>query len=189
MKIKVIAALFVLISASTAGAVVDIAVGGYGGMDIPVANDEAKSGTLFGVHARASVLSFLAVGGYFRSSSFGDPEQTFFEGLPDEFTSSIDGGGVKSFGAEAYVGKVGGTPGVNVFFYGSVGSYKWTRDNRDDISKVAWSVGPGLEIVFPFGLGVEGRGLFQIAPTDNSGSLKSVVWFVGANYHFGLPLK
>ncbi len=187
MRLNVLVALIVLLSATSAGAIVDLSVGALGGMDIPVANDEVKSGPLFGVQGRVGFTPFFAVGAFFRASSYGDMEATFFEGEPEEFTSSISGGSAKSFGVDAYFGRVSGMAGANFYLYGSIGSYKWTRDNRDDISKVAYGMGLGAEVVLPFKLGVEGRAVFQVAPTDNSGSLKSVLWFIGANYHFGLP--
>ena len=45
----------------------------------------------------------------------------------------------------------------------------------------------GLEIVIPAGLGLETRGMFEVIPKDSgdSGSWKNLIWFVGANFHFG----
>jgi len=52
MRIHALVALFALLSATAAGAVVDFSVGALGGMDIPVANDVAKSGPLFGIQGK-----------------------------------------------------------------------------------------------------------------------------------------
>jgi len=189
MKVRMLAALILMMSVGTAGAIIDISAGPYLGMNIPVYNDQATSGSLFGLQARVTLLSFLAVGAHYSSSSLGEVEHTFFEGEPEEFSDSIDGGDVSSFGIDAYLGLTGGVPGMKLFLVGSLGSWKWTRDYTDEVSETAFSVGPGLEWVLPFGLGVEGRGMFEVAPTDNGGSIKSFLWFVGANYHFGSLLK
>ncbi|MEJ2722238.1 MAG: hypothetical protein P8181_14050 [bacterium] len=186
MRLNVLVVVILLLSATSAGAIVDLSIGAYGGMDIPVVNDEIKNGPLFGLQGRVGFLSFLAAGAYYRSSSYGDMDGTFFEGDPDEFTSSISGGNANSFGVDAYFGRVSGTSGLNFYLYGSISSYRWSRDDREDISKAAYGVGLGAEVVLPFKLGIEGRGVFRVVPTDNSGSLKSVLWFIGANYHFGL---
>jgi hypothetical protein len=189
MKVKLLAFLILAICVGNAGAVLDISAGPYFGMDIPVVNDRAGSGTLFGLQAKASLLSFLAVGAHFSSSSLGDVENTFFEGEPEEFTEALPGGDVKSFGVDAYLGLLTGVPGFKFYMVGSLGSWKWARDYSDDVSELAFGLGPGIELVLPMGLGIEGRGMFQVAPTDGGGSVKSFVWFVGANYHFFSLLK
>ena len=189
MKVKLIAALILAMSVGTAGAVLDVSVGPYFGMDIPIANDRAKSGGLFGLQAKVSLMSYLGVGAYYSSSSLGDVENTFFKGEPEEFTDSLPGGDVSTFGLDAYLGVFSGVPGFKFYMMGSVGSWKWKRDYTDDISEVVWRIGPGAEFVLPMGLGIEGRGMFQIAPTEGGGSVKSFVWFLGANYHFFSLLK
>ena len=189
MKVRILAALILVMSVGTAGAIVDISAGPYFGMSIPIVNDQAESGRLFGLQAKVSLLSFVAVGAHYSSSSLGEVEHTFFEGETDEFTESIDGGDVSTFGVDAYVGFLSGVPGVKFYLMGSVESWKWKRDYTDDLSKTAFGVGPGLEVVLPVGIGLEGRGMFEVTPTDNGGSIKSFLWFVGANYHFGSLLK
>jgi hypothetical protein len=187
MRIHALVALITLLTASTAAAgVVDISVGAFGGMDIPTANDLATSGPLYGLQGKVSFTDFVAVGAFYRASSYGDIEETFLEGTPEEFTETIPGGDSQSFGIDAYFGRVSGMPGANFYLYGSFGSFKWTRDNVEDVSEIAWGLGLGAEVVLPFKLGIEGRGIFQTVPTDGGGSVKSFIWFIGANYHFGM---
>jgi hypothetical protein len=189
MKVKLLVAFFLVACVGNAGAVLDISAGPYFGMDIPVVNDRATSGSLYGLQAKVSLLSYLALGASYSSSSLGDVENTFFEGDPDEFTESLPGGDVTAWGIDAYFGGMGGVPGFKLYIMGSVGGWTWERDFTDEVSEVAWRVGPGVEFVLPMGLGFEGRGMFQIAPTDGGGSIKSFVWFIGANYHFFSLLK
>jgi hypothetical protein len=189
MKVKLLAALMLMMSVGTAGAIVDISAGPYFGMNIPIVNDQAESGALWGLQAKVSVLSFVAVGAHYSSSSFGEVEHTFFEGDSDEFTDTLEGGDLETYGLDAYVGFMNGFPGLKFYLVGSIESWKWTRDYTDEVSETAFSVGPGVEWLLPFGLGIEGRGVFEFAPTDNDGSIKNFFWFVGANYHFGSLLK
>jgi hypothetical protein len=190
MRVGLLLTLVLVLSAGTAGAIVDISAGLFGGMDVPTVNDQAESGALYGIQAKVTLLSYLALGAHYRTSSYGDVSETFFEGTDEEFISTVEGGSARSFGLDAYLGNtasIGG--GVNVYLMGSVGSWKWTRDYTEDVSEIAFSFGPGVEVVLPFNVGIEGRALFQIVPTDNSGSIKSFIWFVGANYHFGSLLN
>ena len=189
MKVKILAALILVMSASTAGAIVDISAGPYFGMNIPIVNDQATSGSLWGLQAKVSLLHSVAVGAHYSSSSLGEVEHTFFEGEPEEFTDTLEGGDISSFGFDAYFGILSGVPGLKLYLMGSVASWKWERDYADEVSETAFDVGAGAEWVLPFGLGIEGRGTFEFAPTDNEGSIKSFLWFVGANYHFGSLLK
>lgn len=189
MKVKILAALMVVMSVGTAGAIVDISAGPYLGMNVPVVNDQATSGSLWGLQAKVSVLHSVALGVHYSSSSLGEVEHTFFEGEPEEFTDTLDGGDVSSFGVDAYLGILSAAPGLKLYLMGSIASWKWEREYTDEVSETAFDVGLGAEWVLPLNIGIEGRGVFEFAPTDNSGSIKSVLWFVGANYHFGSLLK
>jgi len=158
-------------------------------MNIPVANDDAELGPLFGVQARLAFWEFLAIGAHYQGSNWGDPSQIFFEDQPNQFESSKDGGTVQSFGGDLYLGRVGGG-GFNFFLVGSIGTFDWSRD-QGDISKMLYAAGLGFEINLPIHLGVEFRTMFEVSPYDDNnidgggGSYKNVNWFIGGNYHFG----
>ncbi len=186
MKTQLAVLFVVAMMVPSAFAIGDITVGPYFGMAVPLANDDAESGALYGFQARVSLIPGLSIGGHYQSRGYGNPSQTFFEGTPQEFTDEKDGGDVTSIGLDAYFGKAGGMPGLNFYFMGSYGTYKWKRDNQDEISKTAFAVGPGVELVLPMKVGIEGRALIEVAPTGESGSWKSFLWFVGINYHIGL---
>jgi hypothetical protein len=180
MRTKMAILLIVLTMASTALAIGDISVGPFYGMNIPVGNDAIKSGGVFGIQAKIAPTPFFAAGLHFQSRKFGDPSETFFYG-----TGTRDGGKLSSFGMDAYLGKVNGI-GPNFYFMASFGSYKWKRENQDEISKMAYAIGPGMEFVLPMKLGIEGRAMIEIVPTGDKGSWKNFVWFIGLNYHLGL---
>ena len=191
MRLRILAAgaLVLLACAGNAGAIVDISVGAYYGMDIPVVNDQATSGGMYGLQAKVSLLHSLGLGLYYTSSALGEVERTFFEGEPEEYTDSLEGGDVASYGLDAYFGTMSFVPGIKFYLVGSVGQWKWERDYTEEVSEIVWGLGGGAEFILPFGVGIEGRGTFRTVPTDNDGSIKSFVWWVGANYHFGGLLK
>ena len=179
---KLMPIILILVLSGSAGALTDISVGAYGGLNYPLAQDDTKSGSGFGLKAKFSPMPMIAGSVFYESRAFGDPELTI---LGQTMTS--DGGKVSALGAEALIGNVGG--GVGPHFYWTVGlcSYKWTRDNQDDFSEIGYHLGPGFELILPVNIGLEIRGKFEIVPTDGGGSRKNAVVFIGANYHIGLP--
>ena len=189
LRILATAVIVLLAGAGTAGAIVDVTAGLYYGMDIPVVNDQATSGGMYGLQAKVSLLNSLGLGLYYTSSSLGEVERTFFEGEPEEYVDTLDGGDATSYGLDAYFGTMSFVPGIKFYLVGSVGQWKWERDYTEEVSEVVWGLGAGAEFVLPFGIGIEGRGTFRTVPTDGDGSIKSFVWWVGANYHFGGLLK
>ena len=174
--------LFVLILSVPVMAQKDVSVGAFGGLNIPIVQDDAGSGTDFGVKAKFSPLPMIAGAAFFEARSNGDASFTLGN---TEYTTP--GGSITSFGVEALIGNTGGGPGPHFYFFAGLSSYKWTRDNWDeDVTGVGYHFGPGLEIVLPVKIGVELRGKFEVVPTDGNGSRKSAMVLVGANYHIGL---
>ena len=183
MRLKIALVLTILAAAGSAHA--GLSVGPYVGMSIPVVNDEAKVGPLFGAQVKLGLFSWLGVGAYGQGSKLGDASQLFFEGTPAETKMQLDGGSIVTYGGTLFLGKTDSETGLNVYLMGSVGQFIWSRENREDINKVAYQGGIGMEVVIPNGIGIEGRALLEAIPTDNDGSIKSFNWWIGANYHFG----
>jgi hypothetical protein len=183
---KTLPLIAVLLLTGSAWALTDISLGVYGGLNAPLAQEDAKSGTGFGLRLKVAPVPMFAGAAFFESRSFGDPEVTVFAGTPLEQTTTNDGGKVTVFGAEALLGSPGGGFGPHFYFMAGIANYKWKRDNFEDLSKVGYHIGPGLEVIFPPGIGLEGKAKFEIVPTDGGGSRKNLLLFVGANYHLGI---
>jgi len=178
---KILPIFLIIALANTASALTDLSVGAYGGLNFPIVQQDTKSGSGFGLKAKFSPSPMIALTGFYESRAFGDPELTIFNQ-----TMTTDGGKVASYGAEALFGSVGGGPGPHFYWALGIFNYKWTRKGFDDLSKVGYHLGPGLEFVLPANIGIEIRAKFEIVPTDGGGSRKNALVFVGANYHFGL---
>jgi hypothetical protein len=178
---KLIPVILVLLMAGSAQAVLDISAGIYGGLNAPIIQEDAKTGSGFGFKAKVAPIPFLAGALFYESRKFGDPKQTI-----GNLTFTGIGGKVSVFGFEALLGSTGG--GVGPHFYGMAGisGYKWKRAGQETISKTGYSLGTGLEFVFPAGIGVEGQAKFEIVPTGGGGSRKNGLLFVGLNYHIGI---
>jgi len=189
MKSKLLVLLFFILIVPSAFAIGDIAVGPLYGYGMPVGNEWAKPGPMYGVQARVSLIPLVAFGGFYNARNYGDITLTYFEGEPFEWSEDIDGGDVKSFGLNAYFGKMTGM-GVNYFLIGGIGSHKWTRDYKEEEdSKFAYALGLGFELVLPKNIGIEARGMFEAASTGNKSTWKSVIAYGGLNYHFELGIK
>jgi hypothetical protein len=184
---KLIAVTLLLLVAGNAYALTDLALGVYGGLNAPLAQQDTKSGAGFGAKVKIAPTPLLGAAAFFETRSFGEPEVTIFEGDPHlQQTLKTDGGKVTVFGVEGMIGATGGGIGPHFYWMVGIASYKWKRDNYDDLSKVGYHLGPGLEFGLPSGIGIEAKAKLELVPTDGDGSRKNLLIFVGANYHFGI---
>ena len=121
----------------TAGAT-SIGVGAFGGMSIPVLQDDNGQGTMMGLRAPVSLLPLVTVEPYFAKASGGDKDQDI-EGT----TITRDGLDITGFGANVLL-----TFGGKTQFYpfAGIGSYKLARAGSDDLTNTAYTFGLGLGI-------------------------------------------
>jgi hypothetical protein len=180
---KLIPIVLVLILTGSAEAITDISLGLYGGINSPILQEDAKTGSGFGVKAKVAPIPFIAGALFYESRKFGNPEQKI-----GPLTYKGVGGKISAIGLEALLGSTGGGPGPHFYGMAGVSSYKWTRNNFPTFSKTGYNVGAGLEIVLPVGIGVEGQAKFELIPDGNGASRKNGLVFVGLNYHLGLGL-
>ena len=174
------ALLLVLILSVPAWAQKDVSVGAFGGLNLPILQEDAASGSDFGVKAKFSPLPLIAGVAFFEARTMGDAKFTL-----NNTEYRTDAGSVTSFGVEALIGNTGGGSGPHFYFAVGLSSYKWTRDNWEDFSKVGYHFGPGFEVVFPAKIGLEFRGYLEVVPYEGA-SRKNGILLVGVNYHIGL---
>jgi len=178
---KIVTIFLLIFGMNSANALTDISAGVYGGLNVPVVQEDTKSGSGLGLKAKFSPSPMIAAVAFFESRKFGNPEMTIFGQ-----NMTLDGGKVTSYGAEVLLGNTGGNPGPHFYWALGIFNYRWTRTGFEDLSKVGYHLGPGLELIVPANIGIEIRGKFEIIPTDGGGSRKNALVYVGANYHFGL---
>jgi len=172
--------LALAVGAGSAGAA-DFGIGAFGGVSIPVLNDLAKQGPVFGVRVPANLLPLLTVEPYFSTSTLGNVEDSF--GTPTTYTR--DGGKVTGFGVNALV--TFGAATLKLYPFAGVGSYKVTREGSEDVSEIGYNFGLGLGVSPVPKLTVHVRGgLDMVATGDTSQKFATVT--AGVSYAvFSMP--
>ncbi len=194
MKLKTVLtllALAIVIVASQADAY-RFSVGAFGGLNIPVAQDDAKSGTAYGVKARLPLTGFIAVEPNYTYLKNGDGEVTVDENGWNEVMKN-DGGTFNSFGVDILIGNVLGYSGFGAYGMVGLSTAKFERTGIPSNSNGSYWLGLGFEYTFNDQVSVELRGKAIIFPYDdpsntlnnNKGSRKNGLLTVGINYYFG----
>ncbi len=180
MKKLLMAALGLLLLIQPAMAAgISAGVGAFGGLEMPIIQDDQEQGTVFGFKGRLKA-SFITLEPNIMFTKYGDPDFEDVIGDPD-------GSKLTSFGLDALLGSSLGGPGVSTFFFAGIGIYKTKNDQLQvDESEVGISGGLGLEIGLGTKLGLEVRGRVVVVGTEGGGSKKAALLTAGVNYHFGL---
>ena len=171
-------------------------VGGFGGLNYPVAQKDAKKGSLYGLKARIPFLSFLAVEPNFTHLKNGDGEVQV--GEPWNTTMTHEGGKYSSFGADLAFGGVSGYSGFHAFGIVGIASSKFEKKGIPDLTKSSYWFGLGLEFSFADKVSLEVRGKTLVFPYSESvtaasggvqpsgtGSRKNGVITFGINIYLG----
>ncbi len=175
-RILPVVLLALVLGAGAAGAVgVKIGAGPFGGISIPILQEDAKQGMVYGVRLPVSVLPLLKVEPYWATSSLGDVEETF-GGL----TYTRDGGKITAYGVNALLAT--GGP-VRFYPFVGIGSHKLTRTAADDLTKTGYNFGFGLGFSAIPKLDVDVRGELNMISLGET-SRKFVNVTAGASYHF-----
>ena len=179
--VGVLSLFLMLGAASEAAGIVSVGVGGFFGRNIPVVQDDASNGSLFGFKARVQFIPLLGVEPFFTKLDQGD---TSVEVWGKEMTR--DGGAISVFGLNAIFGPSSGGLGVNFNLAAGIGSYTISREGVSDETRFGYNIGPGIEIGFGNGLALEVSSRFHMIPLDGGGSRKNVGISGGINYYLGL---
>jgi len=181
MKKVVIAIGLILIFMSGAQAQgIKIGAGVFGGMNIPIIQDDQSSGTAFGLRGRISLKPIFVLEPNIMFGKWGEP------GEVDGFDLGIDGSKVTYFGLDVTIGGAPGKPGIKPFGFVGAGFYSIKNDDTGyDESKLGFDGGLGIMIgAMPY-LDIDVRGTFMIAPQEE-GAKKAALVTGGLTYYFGL---
>jgi hypothetical protein len=174
----IIVALFVAGSSSVALAG-KFSVGAFGGLSIPLVQDDAKSGALFGAKGRILLLPYLGVEPYFAMAKIkgGDAEAR-------EETFTLGDGDVTSFGADVVLGSISGVGKTK--FYGLVGinSNSYKRDRVPDESGLGFDFGGGVEFFPTEMVSLELKAKYHPIKLGEGGRV-NLEFSGGVNYYFG----
>lgn len=154
-----------------------LGLGAFGGVSIPIAQDDGEKGSVFGARVKLSIGGVLGL----------EPNLTFFkngdwdlEGLQE----SLPGSKFSSVGVNLLLGSSGPVAGMRPVLF--VGGKYYSEDNdlRDADSRIGWNAGLGLE----FGggpIGLEVRGSLELMTLEGGGSRKWGHFTGGINYYLG----
>jgi hypothetical protein len=133
----VVLVLAFCVVARPAGAVT-IGVGAFGGVNIPIVQDDNGQGSTFGIRVPVKLHSMLTVEPYYASTGDGDATQSI---LGVSYTRS--GFDISSFGVNALI-----TFGnkLQLYPFGTLGTSKLTRVGSEDLTMS--TVGGGLGLGF-----------------------------------------
>jgi opacity protein-like surface antigen len=137
-RIVPIVLLALVLGAGAASAVsgVSLSGGAFGGVSIPILQDDSKQGVIYGLRLPVSVLPLLKVEPYWAMTSLGDAEETF-----GTLAYTRDGGKVTAYGVNALL-SLGGP--VRFFPFAGIASHKLTREGTEDLNKIGYNFGLGL---------------------------------------------
>ena len=167
-------ALALVLGARAAGAV-SVGVGAFGGVSIPLVQDDTGQVTLFGLRVPVNLIPLLSVEPYFAATSGGDKDETF---VGTGYTRS--GLDVTAFGANALL-SFGST--IRFYPFAGIGSHKLKREGAEDITKTGYNFGLGLGVSPPVaGLSVDLRGELN-AVVDGDASRKWANVTLGVSYN------
>jgi opacity protein-like surface antigen len=159
---------------------ISLGVGAFGGINIPVVQDDQSNGTVFGLLLRVKALPFLVIEPNVTFGKWGSPDPV------DGVDLGIDGSKITYYCVDATLGGLPGVPGVKPYFLGGIGIYKIKNDDTGyDESKMGFSLGAGLGIGVLPKIDIDFRGKFIIAPQEES-SKKAIYLTGGVTYNFGL---
>ena len=165
--------LALISSASAAG----IGVGAFGGLSIPVIQEDQGNGTVFGVRGRLKLIPGFTLEPVLAFNQFGDAETDF---------GTRKGSKVTYYGVDLILGGMGAPVGPRFYLLGGAAFYSFSRDYDEDVTRFGVAGGLGIEIGLGKTLGLDFRGKFHLVTLDGGGSRKMVNITAGINYYLGM---
>lgn len=172
--------LCLLTGLSAAAAAGPIGIGVSGGLNLPIAQDDAGSGFLYGARLRIGVVSFAALEpslSYFRQ---GDSEVDLHGG-----SIVLDGGQSTALGVNLIFGSVGPPGGMRVYGIIGLASHAMKQEGTDDHNRLAVSLGPGLETGVGPNLALSLEARLHMISLEGGGSRKNIGLSGGLIYYLG----
>jgi len=147
-----------------------IGFGAFGGMNIPVLQDDQGNGSVFGLKARLKVIPIVILEPNIIFGKWGAPDPM------DGIDLGIDGSKITSYGIDAVLGAAPGNVGIKPYFHAGIGIYSIKNDDTGfDESKLGYSGGLGLAIGIGHNIDIDFSGKAIFAPQDPAGAKKAVL--------------
>jgi hypothetical protein len=155
-------------------------IGAFGGINIPIAQDDTKPGALFGVKGRIPLLPFLAVEPNFVTADFKGKDLT----VQDTLSYARKGGSFTSFGADLVVGTFSGMSKLKFYGLAGINTNTYKREGMENKTGLGFTIGTGLEFFPTDILSVEIRSRYHPIKIGDGGRAHVEI-SGGLNYYFG----
>lgn len=169
--------LLALVLGAGAASAIGVKVGGgaFGGVSIPILQEDSKQGVIYGLRLPVSVLPLLKLEPYWATASLGDVEETF-----GTLAYTRDGGKVSAYGVNVLL-SMGGP--LRFYPFVGIGTHKLVREAAEDLTKVGYNFGLGLgfSAIPKFDVDLRGE-LNMITLGETSRKFANVT--AGVSYHF-----
>lgn len=171
--------ILLLMGTSSLAAEGKFSIGGFAGLNIPLVQDDAKTGALFGAKGRILLLPYLGIEPHFCYAKYAGKD---VEVRDNSYTH--EGGEITSFGADLVLGSVSGLGKTK--FYGLVGinSNTYKREGISDESGLGLAFGTGLEFFAAEMVSLEVRAKYHPIKVGDGGRVHLEL-SGGLNYYFG----
>jgi hypothetical protein len=159
-----------------------LSAGAFGGVNIPIVQDDQGQGTVFGLMARFNAFGIFSIEPNISFGKWGKPDPV------DGFDLGIDGSKIRSYGVELLLGGLPGTVGVKPYFLAGFGYYSIKNDDTDyDESNLGYSIGLGIDIGILPKIDFDLRAKAILVPVGDT-SKKAVTITGGILYNFGVGM-
>jgi hypothetical protein len=156
-----------------------LGVGAFAGVNIPLVQDDAESGALWGIRGQIQAVPMFRIEPRLSFVKNGEYQLDGIGGTYD-----LDGGKLTGWGVDVVLGSPMSVPGLGVGLVAGIGSYKRQVDFQEDDTRVGYS--GGLDIGVGAGpIRLNGRGELLVIPGEDGGSRKHALLTVGAAFAFG----
>jgi len=176
MRTVALAVLALALAAGVANASpVGVGVGAFGGLSYPIVQDDVGNGAVYGLRVPVRLLPMITVEPYWLTAKMDDGEEEI-----GGVTYTRDGFDHKGFGANAILGKVGGS-GFHFYPFAGIGSHKLEREGTPEIKETAYNFGLGFGLSPTPKVSLHVRGELNMVVTGDT-SRKFGNATVGLNY-------
>jgi hypothetical protein len=169
-----------LLGISSVASAGKFSIGGFAGLNVPVAQDDAKSGALFGAKARILLLPFLGIEPNFSFAKYeGKDVEVREKSYPGE------GGDITSFGADIILGTMSSFSKMKFYGLAGISTNTYKREKVSDESGLGLAVGTGFEFFPTEILSIEIRAKYHSIKIGDGGR-PHLQLSGGLNYYFGI---
>jgi hypothetical protein len=173
MKLRIFLGALALALVPAAAGAIGVGVGAFGGMSYPVLQDNAGTGSQFGLRVPFTLAPLVTVEGYYASSALGDVDetiagQTYTRSGPDVTTYGLNG--ILNFGG-AY----------RFYPFAGFGSSTIKQASTEDLTETNFNFGVGFGFTLMPKLSLDLRGeLNSVLTGDTSRKFGNLT--VGVSY-------